>query len=235
MSNCVLSININCGAVQVWFWLLRHRKWKISTFSTTILTFCDVFLQFYYHSPQDVLDVSFVGFLVPENTMKVVKVGALTTYTTPEARTLRIEQRKCRFPDENNLRISPVYTFNFCRMECRMRIARKKCDCIPHFYRKTGNSQHFCESREVPHAATIYFMPSATPRKLSRRWCERWGSRFLNFLPQFQSSLGPCNLCLLFYARSRSRQKSLLASSCSSVHPSLYLFICSYVRLCQFR
>jgi hypothetical protein len=98
------------------------------------------------------MDVSNNGFPVAENVMKIVRVGALTTYTTLEARELSIQQRKCRYPDENNLRISPVYTFNFCQMECRMKIARQKCNCIPHFYRKTGNSQHVSESREVPHA-----------------------------------------------------------------------------------
>jgi len=131
--------------------LLLRRKLKIIILIIT--TFCNVFVQFYYHSPHDVLDVSHNGFPVGDNVMIIVRVGALATYTTLEAREMSIQQRKCRYPDENNLRISPIYTFNFCQMECRMKIARQKCDCIPHFYRKTGNSQHVSESREVPHAA----------------------------------------------------------------------------------
>jgi hypothetical protein len=115
-----------------------------------------VFVQFYYHSPHDVLDVSNNGIPVPENIVTIVRVGALTTYTTPEAHKMSIQQRKCRYPDENNLRISPVYTFNFCQMECRMRIARQKCNCIPHFYRNQGNSQHVSESREVPHVSRYH-------------------------------------------------------------------------------
>jgi hypothetical protein len=98
----------------------------------------DLSVQFFYHSPYDVLDASYTKYRVPENEILMLKVGALSTYTTAEARKLSIQQRKCRFPDENNLRISPVYTFNFCQMECRMQIARRKCKCIPHFYRKIG-------------------------------------------------------------------------------------------------
>ncbi|GFG29760.1 hypothetical protein Cfor_03333 [Coptotermes formosanus] len=103
--------------------------------------YLDAILQFYYHSPHDVLDASYKGYHIPENMIKIVMVGALTTYTTAEARSLSIQQRKCRFSDENYLRISPVYTFNYCRLECRMRIARRKCDCIPHFYRNTGQAK----------------------------------------------------------------------------------------------
>ena len=156
-------------------------------------------MQFYYHSPNDVLDVSNNGFPIADNGVKIVRVGALTTYTTPEARALSIQQRKCRYPDENNLRISPVYTFNFCQMECRMRIARQKCGCTPHFYRTTGNSKHVSdqEKSRVP-LSTSHFMPSSTPRKLSHRWCDCWGSRFPNFLLQFYSPLGHCNLCHFF-------------------------------------
>ncbi|XP_021942802.1 pickpocket protein 28-like isoform X2 [Zootermopsis nevadensis] len=95
-------------------------------------------VMFYYHSPYDVLDASNTKVSIPEDKIRTVQVKALSTHTTAEAQALSIKQRKCRFPDENDLRTSPVYTFNFCRMECRRRIAWRKCKCIPHFYRKTG-------------------------------------------------------------------------------------------------
>jgi hypothetical protein len=100
-----------------------------------IKLFC---VQFFYHSPYDVLDASYKGFIISENKIKIMGLGALSTYTTEEARELDVHQRKCRFPEDNNLRISPVYTFNFCQMECRMKIARGFCGCVPHFYRKIG-------------------------------------------------------------------------------------------------
>ena len=193
-------------------------------------------MQFYYHSPHDVLDVSNNGFPIADNAVKIVRVGALTTYTTPEARTLSIPQRKCRYPDENNLRISPVYTFNFCQMECRMRIARQRCDCIPHFYRKTGKSQHVSDQGKsrVP-LASINFMPSSTPRKLSHRWCDCWGSRFPDFLLQFYSPSGHCNRCQFLFAFSQSQRApiSLVMSVRPSVRPSaspsFHMFICPHV------
>lgn len=52
---------------------------------------------------------------------------------------LSVSQRQCRFVHEADiLTSSPVYSFNLCQNECRIRLALKKCNCIPHFYRPTS-------------------------------------------------------------------------------------------------
>ncbi|KAJ4444305.1 hypothetical protein ANN_06097, partial [Periplaneta americana] len=92
--------------------------------------------KFYYHNPLDVVDLSDFGHPVYVKGMLRILLQALGTITTPEARELSVAQRKCRFPEENILKISPVYTFNLCKAQCRMRLAQKKCGCIPYFYRR---------------------------------------------------------------------------------------------------
>ncbi|XP_069685974.1 pickpocket protein 28-like [Periplaneta americana] len=98
-------------------------------------------LTFYYHNPLDVVDLSDFGHPVYVKGMLRILLQALGTITTPEARELSVAQRKCRFPEENFLKISPVYTFNLCKAQCRMRLAQKKCGCIPYFYRRVGHAK----------------------------------------------------------------------------------------------
>jgi Amiloride-sensitive sodium channel len=45
-----------------------------------------------------------------------------------------IEQRHCRFPYESNLTYFPIYTYNLCRQDCRIKKFLEQCGCIPFFY-----------------------------------------------------------------------------------------------------
>ncbi|XP_068081669.1 sodium channel protein Nach [Anabrus simplex] len=63
------------------------------------------------------------------------------TYTTPETRQLTIRQRRCIFPDEIPLDTDIVYTYSACMIQCRMRLARKLCGCVPPFYKKICNGR----------------------------------------------------------------------------------------------
>jgi Amiloride-sensitive sodium channel len=45
-----------------------------------------------------------------------------------------IEQRHCRFPYESNLTYFPIYTYNLCRQDCRIKKFLELCGCIPFFY-----------------------------------------------------------------------------------------------------
>lgn len=54
---------------------------------------------------------------------------------------LSVNQRQCRFTHESDVMIiAPVYSFNFCHNECRLKFALKMCNCIPHFYRPNGKN-----------------------------------------------------------------------------------------------
>ena len=70
-----------------------------------------------------------------------VKVVSLTIYSTEDVRSLSVSQRKCRFLEESDLDISPVYSYNLCRMQCRVTQALQLCGCVPHFYRSKGKWQ----------------------------------------------------------------------------------------------
>lgn len=72
-------------------------------------------------------------------TVKVVV--SLAIHSTEGVRSLSESQRKCRFLEESDLHISPVYSYNLCRMQCRVDQAMRLCGCVPHFYRNKGKWQ----------------------------------------------------------------------------------------------
>jgi hypothetical protein len=78
-------------------------------------------------------------------------IVSLAIYSTGDVTSLSFSQRKCRFLEESDLHISPVYSYNLCRMQCRMEQAMRLCGCIPHFYRTKSRSN---ADRIIPYHST---------------------------------------------------------------------------------
>ncbi|XP_026315967.1 pickpocket protein 11-like [Hyposmocoma kahamanoa] len=71
----------------------------------------------YIHGPLEVPDISTKCEHSDEDFYMKLYVTALSVYTSPEAAKLSINQRRCRFFNENNLPHNSVYTYNMCRDE----------------------------------------------------------------------------------------------------------------------
>jgi hypothetical protein len=94
--------------------------------------------QVYLHSTEDlpVFDVS--PQHVWDRKIQSIYFSPKQTYTTEGAWQLSIQQRKCVFGDEIKLLTSDTYTYQSCMIQCRMKLARSLCKCVPFFYRKIG-------------------------------------------------------------------------------------------------
>lgn len=94
--------------------------------------------QVYLHSTEDlpVIDVS--PQHVWDRKIQSINFSPKQTYTTESARQLSIQQRKCVFGDEIKLLTSDTYTYQSCMIQCRMKLARSLCKCVPFFYRNIG-------------------------------------------------------------------------------------------------
>lgn len=46
-----------------------------------------------------------------------------------------IQQRNCRFPNENNLKVYDVYSNSACIVNCRAEAQLRICNCTPHYLR----------------------------------------------------------------------------------------------------
>lgn len=49
-----------------------------------------------------------------------------------EVESIDIQRRKCRFPAENYLKTSKVYSYPACLLECQREIHLKICNCTHH-------------------------------------------------------------------------------------------------------
>lgn len=92
----------------------------------------------YLHGPYEVADVATKVIASKEGHFVQVRLSAITIFSTSRTKHLRIGQRKCKYHDESNLLHSPVYSYVLCRIECRIKLAKKLCGCVPHFYRHLG-------------------------------------------------------------------------------------------------
>jgi hypothetical protein len=102
--------------------------------------------QFYVHATNDMPAIGrdkphweFRGY---EQELYVEHVQIVAS---PALRHLDLKQRGCLFRDEMKSHLSsggtwklPIYTYNFCKMACRIRRATSYCNCIPFFYRNIG-------------------------------------------------------------------------------------------------
>ncbi|XP_069683227.1 pickpocket protein 11-like [Periplaneta americana] len=60
-------------------------------------------------------------------------LAVISVYATSAVRQLDVDHRKCRFWEESDLAISPVYSSNLCRSQCRADLAKSLCGCVPFF------------------------------------------------------------------------------------------------------
>lgn len=53
-----------------------------------------------------------------------------------------------RYFDESNLLRYPVYTYDLCKLECKIKAIFDEFDCIPFFYKKLPH-EHYCNSLQM--------------------------------------------------------------------------------------
>jgi hypothetical protein len=93
-------------------------------------------LQAYFKGPREVPGTADFNPMVTNPYMNMSSVGlkVMITYATEAVRQLHVDHRRCRFWDESNLEVSPLYTVNLCYGQCRAKLAIKLCGCAPFFY-----------------------------------------------------------------------------------------------------
>ncbi|CAB0001959.1 unnamed protein product [Nesidiocoris tenuis] len=86
--------------------------------------------------PYELPDVATKYIRATNNSYKTLDVTALSIASSDSIRDLTYNQRKCRFAEEAaGLETTPSYSYYSCRQECRMRLSKKLCGCVPYFYR----------------------------------------------------------------------------------------------------
>ncbi|KAJ8977937.1 hypothetical protein NQ317_017405 [Molorchus minor] len=113
--------------------------------------------QVYVHGPYEVIDIRSKHISSQKGYFLQLYLMGLTLFSSESIKSLRVNQRKCRFYYESNLRHFPVYSYVLCRMECRATLANRLCECIPHFYRKIGRGLlHFSNGERVCNVSGLH-------------------------------------------------------------------------------
>jgi hypothetical protein len=102
---------------------------------------CGHVLQVYLHNASEMPDSSSCFLDLKYCHHLTVEVITLAIHSTEDVRSLSVSQRKCCFLEESDVDISPVYSYNLCRLQCRVKQALRLCGCLPNFYRSKGKWQ----------------------------------------------------------------------------------------------
>ncbi|XP_044755167.1 pickpocket protein 11-like [Coccinella septempunctata] len=89
----------------------------------------------YIHGPYEVADIASKKTHSEDGYFLQLYLNGLTLFSSDKVKGLNVRQRKCRYYDESDLDHSPAYSYVLCRMECRIRLSKQFCGCVPHFYR----------------------------------------------------------------------------------------------------
>ncbi|XP_075979402.1 LOW QUALITY PROTEIN: pickpocket protein 19-like [Anticarsia gemmatalis] len=75
-------------------------------------------------------------------------VHITSTKASPDLKGIPLHLRKCRFIYETDSSRYPIYSYNRCLLECRIKMILKLCGCIPHFY-KPLDGERVCSLEEL--------------------------------------------------------------------------------------
>lgn len=112
------------------------------------ITTCDnFFMQIYYHDPYDLPTPAFqIKTTEYLSSFISLSFNAISITASDHIKQLFVSQRKCRFPDESNLQHFPdIYAYSLCKIECKIQIILKLCNCLPIFY-KALPGEKYCNS-----------------------------------------------------------------------------------------
>lgn len=87
-----------------------------------------------FHYPEHFVDMPPTPVILQPGYFTKFAIAPSILETDESVKSLSIEQRKCLFPDENNLAFTKKYSFWSCMTECRMQVTLKLCNCIPFYY-----------------------------------------------------------------------------------------------------
>ncbi|XP_065212235.1 sodium channel protein Nach isoform X2 [Planococcus citri] len=129
----------------------RHKGSDINLYSNrfhgkaSILIKTTALIQVYVHAEHD---IPFYNSITSETLKSIPNIHTKHTMSVrdienePELRLVEINQRNCRFPEENYLRVSDKYSYSACLVDCRMQNQLKKCNCTSHLMPKADKSLH---------------------------------------------------------------------------------------------
>ncbi|XP_046737738.1 pickpocket protein 28-like [Diprion similis] len=116
---------INIQAIPLPYEASSHCSFQRLDFITTLAL----------HYPNDLPQLNSWWYNFKEVAVVDIRVAVQQTESSDELRQLSKSQRECNFPEDGELKMWPVYTYNMCILECRYNFIKGRCGCYPYFAR----------------------------------------------------------------------------------------------------
>ncbi|KAL4704460.1 hypothetical protein ACJJTC_019559, partial [Scirpophaga incertulas] len=116
-------------------------------FFIQIIDYADQF-KIFIHKPGETILSTTPSYTFQTKTFINFGVKVWSTKISDTLRSAPIHSRKCRFTNEPLNERYPVYSYNHCIIECRIKMTVALCDCIPHFY-KPLEDERVCDLHEL--------------------------------------------------------------------------------------
>ncbi|KAJ2943497.1 hypothetical protein O0L34_g16604 [Tuta absoluta] len=94
-------------------------------------------IRYFVHSPFEISTAisNPTGEINPGEEL-IINFKTVEIQASPGVKSLRVDQRRCRYPDEWLSNSIQAYSFGLCQMHCRSRMAVMFCGCRPYFHVK---------------------------------------------------------------------------------------------------
>ncbi|CAH0687816.1 unnamed protein product [Spodoptera exigua] len=106
-------------------------------FFVQILNYANVY-KVYTLSPDEVILSGTPALTFESEGFLSFGVQITSTRASEDLKYIPLQLRKCRFMHETTTKRYPIYSYNRCLMDCRIKMIFKLCNCIPHFYKPLG-------------------------------------------------------------------------------------------------
>ncbi|XP_045450483.1 pickpocket protein 28-like [Melitaea cinxia] len=116
-------------------------------FFTEIKNYSNVYKVF-IHSPEEVTTSTTSSFGVDVEGIIEFGLSVWSSRISDALRYMPRFLRKCRFSHEPISERYPIYSHSHCMMECRIKLIKKLCGCLPHFY-KPLDHERICYISEL--------------------------------------------------------------------------------------
>ncbi|XP_047996395.1 uncharacterized protein LOC125234230 [Leguminivora glycinivorella] len=116
-------------------------------FFTQIMNYADEY-KVYVHSPDEIALSTTPSYTFDTEGYVYFGYRVWTAKISEKLRNTPVYIRKCRYLDEPLTKRYPVYSYNHCLVECRIRMIQTLCGCVPHFY-KPLDDERICNLSEL--------------------------------------------------------------------------------------
>ncbi|XP_063894852.1 sodium channel protein Nach [Helicoverpa armigera] len=116
-------------------------------FFVQLLNYTDVF-KIYTVSPDEVILIGTPALTFETEGFLSFGVQITSTRASEDIKDIPLQLRNCRFRNEVTSNRYPIYSYNRCLIDCRIKMIFKLCDCIPHFYKPLAH-ERICNLAEL--------------------------------------------------------------------------------------